>query len=402
MRLLIVTPNYEPAWVFGGVVRAMSNLCVDLSRQGRDVTVLSTNVDGAGGTHAAPVGVPTIVSGVRVVYFPSSFGPRSDFASWRLSRYLKSCVTQFDLLYLAATWQWIGFSSAMVASSHQVPYVVGVHGGLDRASLRHGLMRKRLYWFLFLKRFLRNAEAVHFCTDHEQQQARWLPKAVSALVVPNGVWREGMQYCVGKEEALEELLRLVERGPESRLILSVGRCEPGKRLDLVLRAVATLVRRVPESVLLVAGKAEGRYSERMKNLAGDLGIGGRVIWLGHLSESALRLCYRASEVFVLPSAHENFSLATVESLAAGTPVVISGNLGVASAVAQRRAGFVVASEVEAIAGALGMLLGSRELRSKMGAEGVELVRDCYDRDKCAAELWNGLSRRVAERKRRPS
>ena len=167
MNLLVVVPAYEPAWAFGGVVRSMSSLCRGLAALGHRVTVYTINNDGEGATLPVPCGVPVDQGGVTTYFFPSTFGAKSIWDSRSLIRCLKGTVTDFQLIYTAAFWQWLGIAVASQCKKHQVPLVTGVHGSLDQALRHRSRWRKRLYWHAFLQRSLAHHRAYQ-CTHSSQ------------------------------------------------------------------------------------------------------------------------------------------------------------------------------------------------------------------------------------------
>jgi glycosyltransferase involved in cell wall biosynthesis len=83
-------------------------------------------------------------------------------------------------------------------------------------------------------------------------------------------------------------------------------------------------------------------------------------------------------VFCLPSDQESFSLATVEAMTAGLPVVISDQVNICHEIHSARAGLVVPRQSEAVCSALFKLLADDHLRKQMGENGRRLVEEQYD------------------------
>lgn len=104
-----------------------------------------------------------------------------------------------------------------------------------------------------------------------------------------------------------------------RVLLHVGRLSREKRLDIVLRAVATLASRMPDLRLLVVGKgpAEGEY----RALARQLKIDDRVVFAGFLPDEDLPRAYASVDALVIASTFETQGLVVLEALASGTPVI---------------------------------------------------------------------------------
>ena len=135
-------------------------------------------------------------------------------------------------------------------------------------------------------------------------------------VVPGGV--DLTRYLAAPEKA-------AARGKmgwpqDRRILLSIRRLVRRMGLDLLVDAVAEVRREYPDVLLLIGGK--GAEEHRLKAQIDELGLAEHVRLLGFVPESDLPIAYAAADVSVVPTvALEGFGLITVESLAAGTPVL---------------------------------------------------------------------------------
>lgn len=109
-----------------------------------------------------------------------------------------------------------------------------------------------------------------------------------------------------------------EARAEGPMLLSVCRLEPVKRVDLLLRAFALLLREEPEATLVIAGK--GAETQRLQTLADTTGIAERVRFAGYVAEADLPDLYARADVFAAP-AMADFNIAPYEALAQGCNVV---------------------------------------------------------------------------------
>ncbi|GAB3131703.1 D-inositol-3-phosphate glycosyltransferase [Tsukamurella serpentis] len=126
----------------------------------------------------------------------------------------------------------------------------------------------------------------------------------------------------------------------------VGRIQPHKAPDLLLRAAAPLIRAHPERRirLLVVGGPSGTGLERpdaLMALARELGIESAVTFGPPRPPSGLAEVYRASDLVVVPSYSESFGLVAVEAQACGTPVLAANVGGLSVAVADGVSGRLV-------------------------------------------------------------
>lgn len=135
------------------------------------------------------------------------------------------------------------------------------------------------------------------------------------------------------------------------VLLSVGNLIELKGHDLVIRALEHL----PECELMIVG--EGDLRESLQSLAGQVGVAGRVRFLGAVPQSELVDIYNASDMLVLASSNEGMPNVVLESLACGTPVVATNVGGIPEVVCSPEAGVVVQErDVESIVTGIRQLL----------------------------------------------
>ena len=174
-------------------------------------------------------------------------------------------------------------------------------------------------------------------------------------VVPGGVDVEHFATSLSRDEARTQLGWPTDRP----IVLSVRRLARRMGLDRLIAAFADVQTRIPDALLFIAGK--GPEGERLQALVRESELQDAIRFLGFVPESELPLAYRAADLSVVPTvALEGFGLTTVESLAAGTPVLVTPEGGLPEVVSGLSPDLVMPSDAAGdIASALGdALLGN--------------------------------------------
>jgi D-inositol-3-phosphate glycosyltransferase len=136
--------------------------------------------------------------------------------------------------------------------------------------------------------------------------------------------------------------------PDAVVLLFVGRIQPLKGPDILLRAAAQLAAEQPRLrerlVVCVVGAPSGTgllQPEGLRKLTSELGIGELVRFLSPMSAAELAGAYAAADLTVVPSYNESFGLVALESQACGTPVLAAAVGGLRTAVADGVSGLLV-------------------------------------------------------------
>jgi len=112
-------------------------------------------------------------------------------------------------------------------------------------------------------------------------------------------------------------------------ILALGRIAANKGYDLLLRAMPTVVTRIPQArlVLAIGGRTSNPQEQaalaELKCLATQLQISNHVQFESHIPDEVLPDCYWAADVFALSSRYEPFGMTAIEAMACGTPTVVT-------------------------------------------------------------------------------
>lgn len=245
---------------------------------------------------------------------------------------------------------------------------------------------------------LEAADRIIAATPAELAQLQWLYKADTrkVVVIPPGVDTSHF-YPIDKDEAKEYTGVPLQH----HNVLYVGRIEPLKGVDILIRALGLINQRDrfllhPKRfcVAIIGGDPDASPEEmtqemaRLQKLRQEVGVGELVTFLGKRSQDSLPYYYSAADVVVMPSHYESFGLVALEAMACGTPVIASQVGGLAFLVKDGQTGYhVPGDDPEALANRLMELLTNKTLREKMGAQAASYARQ-YE--------WKIIARRIVD------
>ncbi len=283
-------------------------------------------------------------------------------------------------VHIHGVWESSTLMAACAARAAGVPYVLSAHGMLERWALANKRLKKQVYAALFEHRNTRRAACLHALTGAEAQDYRRFGCAGPVAVIPNGV--------EAPPSATQELF--LARHPEAegkRIILFLGRIHYKKGVDLLLHAWAEMAAQNTDAVLVLAGPDSEDTLPGALRTVEVLNLQERVLFTGMLDVRMKWSALAAASFFVLPSYSEGLSVAALEALSMGVPVILSQQCNLPEA-AQAGAGWEVETAIPSLAAAL-----DKALRCDAAA-----YRTCSTNAKLLAQRefsWESVTERMA-------
>ncbi|MGH9482963.1 MAG: glycosyltransferase [Terriglobales bacterium] len=343
----------------GGVEAVMHAEVLDLSRRGYRVAVLACRPRGT-----VARGFPPGVAGRELAAPVVASMP----VHWGFPRALAELAAECDLLHFHLPFPLA--EAAALRLPKRGPWVATLHAEV----LGHaGWMRRAQR--AVTERFLRRVDTIIVSSAHTSELSTLAPHQARVRVIPFGF-------------DLTPYLQATRRpaGAASGglpVVVYLGRLVAYKGVDVLLRAAAEVRARFH-----IIG--EGRERPKLERLASELGVGGRVEFLGHLPDAELPGRLRAADIFALPSRTqaETFGVAQVEAMAAGLPVV---NTALATGTdwvsAHGVTGLTVTpDDPRALAAALVRLIEDREFRLACGRRAQARARTLFSLERRGPEL----------------
>jgi glycosyltransferase involved in cell wall biosynthesis len=333
VNLLHIIPTYKPAYCYGGPIVSISLLCENLVADGHQVTVLSTT---ANGKTELPVykRTPKKVDGVDVYYFPrwtkdhSMFSPALLWYLWRNARH-------FDAIHIHSWWNLSVLCATMLCILRGIKPILSPRGMLSPFTIRG--KSKSIFQRFIGKKLLKNT-FLHATSPQEVKECLALIPDWPHVDLPN--FLDAQLWDLSKKACLNGH-KIRENAPIRLLFLS--RLHEKKGLELLFDALAQVTF---EWSLNIAGEGETAYVEQLKKQAQQLKIADKITWLGWVNADKRAAVFEDSDLLVLPSYNENFANVIIESLALGTPVLVSKYVGLSDYVAEKKLGWVCDTTVD--------------------------------------------------------
>lgn len=299
-----------------------------------------------------------------------------------LAPILDRVIADSDIVHIHGLWEQIQHDAARLAHARGVPFIIRPCGMLDPWSLQQRRWRKQLYLKLRLRRHLNRAAALHCTSDTEALVRQHLSLTPRTIIEPNGIELAEFERLPGAGVFRHRY----QISPEQPLVLMLARLHPVKGLDLLLPALAQLVSSHHAAPMLaLAGPVSADYRRHLEAQIERHQLHQHVCFTGMLHGRAKLEALVDADLFVLPSYHENFGIAVIEALAAGTPVVVSDRVNTHKRIVEAGVGEAIPPAVEPLTDALTRWLSNDALRRQAAARARPFVWERYD--------W----RRIAER-----
>ncbi len=348
IKVLHVIPSVSV--LRGGPSTAIVEMVKAQRALGIDACIATTNDHG---DHLLAVNTQqwSMLEGVPCRYFSRwnpALRPLREFAySGAFNRWFRRNAKEYELIHIHALFSACSSFAMFSARRQQIPYVVRTIGQLDAWSLRQSALRKKLFLWAFERRNLRGAAALHATSEIEAVHIQEFDNSLAVTVVPLGIVdvinATGPALSAQRHAAHNELKRSLNIADDARLVLFLARLHPKKGLESVLHALATHAH-LRNCHLLVAGSGHEQYESALMQLRTQLGLTERVHFLGFLQHDAKRQALLGCELYVLPSASENFGISVLEAWNAGLPCVISTGVALHPIVTAEGLGAVVNAE----------------------------------------------------------
>lgn len=389
-RLVLVTRRFWP--LVGGAEAMIANLSAGFRERGAATTILTAQWQADW--------PPTVEhQGVRVERLPQ---PRTRWlGTWRYMRALKERLQagakQTDLIYVSML-KHDAYAAIRAARRLGIPVVLRAEGagatGDVHWQLEANFGRRIKRQCMRAAAFIAPSPAI----ERELIAAGYPRDRIH--FIPNGVPVPPPRDPAAREEVRSWLARSqpgLYVHPGAKLAVYTGRLHASKGLTHLVEAWHTVVRQDPTARLWLVG--EGPERPQLVRLIRELELNGNVVLAGAFDQVDDLLA--AADLFVLPSLEEGMSLALLEAMAAGLPLVATDIAGNRLLIDSEQQGLLVPTAApEALARGIRRVLESPEQAASWGAAARARVECEFSLERCLARHWELFESLIASSTRK--
>lgn len=295
MKILHIVRQFYPA--IGGLENYVYNLANYQINNGNEVTVITLNKNFLNGKKLKDH--ETLKNGVNVIRIPYFFSKKYPIAL-KVFNHLKN----YEIINVHALDFFADFIS-ITKPFHRKKTVLITHGGFFHT--KWGFFLKKIYFNLITRFSIKTYNKIIGCSENDIELFNKVTKRI--MLIDNGV-------------NIEPYLKTPKNRKRGNL-LYVGRLDHHKRIDLLIKLTANLIKNDIKVRLDIVGPDSQDLKKNLFQLANDLNIQDSVNITGAVSETELLRFYSEADLFLSASEYEGFGLTAVEALASGTPCLLS-------------------------------------------------------------------------------
>jgi len=256
--------------------------------------------------------------------------------------------------------------------------IITIHGFLDSYVMKDSMLLKKIFWYLLQKKCFKRADFIHAISENEYQHLiKIFPDYINKIIlIPNGLYAPNSFVDIDFE---------FKEG--NFVFLFLSRINKKKGLDILVPAFNKLLFDYPNIKLIIAGPI-GDFSEELVNIISG---NSNVLLLPSCIEWSKSYLFKKSDVFVLPSYSEGFSIAALEAISYGKPSVFSNFIGFSDDILKFNAGLISDNTITSLYDQMKILYTNSELRKELNLNSQHLFNSKFRMDKIGNLFINQIN-----------
>lgn len=392
MKIAFVIPAFLPARGFGGPLHHLHAIAKVLIKKGHSIVIYTSNL--ANPTDLSETLLEKeYINGILVKRYPVICKIAGYWITPSMVADLKG--DEYDILHAHLARSFQCDLAAFVSKLKRKPFLITAHGSLgSHLHVDRGQRIRTLHIAHdFIARSVFNAaDKVIALNQFEKQNLIQIGVDINKIaIISNGIqldeFKKGYYNFKGKY------------GIEGKFVLFVGRLDMVKGLDALIRAFHLVKRQNFHDVKLIIVGEDWGLKKSLLELCKQYNISTDVLFLDKPTREDIISALHASDIFVLPSNYETFSIAILEAAACAKPIVATTVGGIPEIVVNGVNGILVRPRNSvALAKAIIYLLRNEDVAEKMGLAGEKLVTGQFSIERVTDELENLYKNLVSPKK----
>lgn len=218
--------------------------------------------------------------------------------------------SDYDLYHTNGLWMHCNHQTCVEARKKQKPYIITPHGMLYPKALERSAWKKKILLTMGVKKDLENASCIHVTCNEEMEFYRRLGFKNPVAIIPNPV-------------PIPAFLKDIKNNRKQKLIGFLGRLHQRKNVIGILKAWTKLGNKVDKAKLIIMGKGDPSYENKLKEYVYEHNLEQNVFFEGFVSGKEKFEKLACLTALCVPSDFENFGMIVTESLSVKTPVIAS-------------------------------------------------------------------------------
>jgi glycosyltransferase involved in cell wall biosynthesis len=353
LKILMGTFAYKPAYAFGGPIQSVSAMAEELCNRGHSVTVFTSNAETPESDLNVKINIPIEVDGVKVYYcerkeplkkhlpFIPYFADSAGFMYCpHIPKILKPSIRDYDVAIVQQPFTHPHLAVGHTALNANIPLLYYQRGVYNPESLQRRAFKKKVFISLFEKKLIARASRLIALNEVEKESYNKVVPGKDVEIINNGV--DPAQYSkVTDTSAVSEF----GINDSDQILLFLGRLNPIKNIDVLIRSFVSIADQYPGSKLVIAGPDEKQMQSELLRLIPVSLDKSRVVFTGMITGEVKKAMLSRADLFCLPSKREGSSLALMEALSSSLPCLVSPGCNM-PLIQEYDAGWIVEPTVE--------------------------------------------------------
>ncbi|MBN1500077.1 MAG: glycosyltransferase family 4 protein [Spirochaetes bacterium] len=270
----------------------------------------------------------------------------------------------------------------ILSKMFKIPNVLSLHGGDIYDPSKKLSPHKSPFFRKVVNNILRKADAIVAQSQNTRDNAvKYYDVNKEVKIIPLAYHPPVMPKADRKKLDIKE---------NDYIITTVGRVIKRKAIDVAINAIA----RIKDKKVKLYVMGDGPEKENLQNLAADLGVQDRVIFLGFVDDEKKYRYLKASDVFIMTSLHEGFGIVFMEAMYAGLPVISTNHGGQTDFLFHEKNALLIdVGDVDACRKSIERIRKNPDLAARFSANNKKAVKNFYAENVALQylEIFNSLS-----------